>query len=381
MPVLETIAVLRILAVITKVNVLENALQVIWSDNSDSLFPFIWLRDTDPLGFHPQTHERLFDLTSIDIDIKPHCVSLTDQGVELQWPNEQQSSVFSLEHLANYAAQCKLQDPAQVTYQSWQQDFSPQVFDSKECQNPADLQRLFLCLKKHGLVIISGLEGTHGGEQFGDLVGFKRETNFGVMFEVINKADPNNLAYTAVELPLHTDLSNQQSPPGYQFLHCIENGAQGGESVLADGFAISEELKRSAPQDFERLCRGEMPFRFHDTQCDIRFSHPLISEQDGKISCFIFNAHLADSYPLAANDCIAYYRAYQRLMVEIRKEKYAKTLKLKAGEMIIFDNKRVLHGRNSFDPATGNRHLRGFYIDHGEVDSKIRLLSRSISNE
>ena len=361
---------------IKKIQTLDSALKVIWQDDTASVFPFIWLRDTDLLGFHPQTNERLFDLSSIDVLMKPQDVTLTERGVELQWPNEERRSLFSSAHLANYADACQLVDNAQVDYKGWFSEFSATRFIAKDCLQPARLKVLLQTLKRDGLVIVSQVEGTHGGEDFGELIGFKRETNFGVTFEVINKADPNNLAYTAVALPLHTDLSNQEKPPGYQFLHCIENGAHGGESILADGFSIAQALKRDDPQAYGLLCSEEMPFRFYDDACDIRFRHPLISEKKGQIQRFIFNAHLADSFNSIAGNCLTYYMAYQKLMREIRKDKYALQLKLQAGEMMIFDNMRVLHGRKSFDPTTGDRHLRGYYIDHGEVDSKLRMLSK-----
>ena len=49
--------------------------------------------------------------------------------------------------------------------------------------------------------------------------------------------------------------------------------------------------------------------------------------------------------------------------------------KLQAGEMVVFDNRRILHGRDAFDPSTGHRLLKGFYVDRGEFDSKIRMLA------
>ncbi|MEH6445586.1 MAG: TauD/TfdA family dioxygenase [Oceanospirillaceae bacterium] len=363
---------------IKTINVTNDAIDFTWADNSQSTFPFIWLRDIDPLGFHPQTAERLFDLTQVSIDIVPTNVEFTKQQLSLQWPDEIERSNFPATLLASYATNCQMQDAAAITYASWQGDFEIKRFsvNSFSKENPAQLKRMLSALKRDGLVIINELKGEHSGEQFGDLIGFKRETNFGVMFEVINKADPNNLAYTSVELPLHTDLSNQQLPPGYQFLHCIKNDAQGGESLLADGFAIAEGLRSQNPDNYQRLCQQKMPFRFHDKNCDIRYMHPLISEENGLINNFIFNAHLAESANLVDGENIDYYRAYQDLMRRIRLPEYALKLKLKAGEMMVFDNGRVLHGRSAFDPTTGDRHLRGYYIDHGEVDSKIRMLAK-----
>lgn len=44
------------------------------------------------------------------------------------------------------------------------------------------------------------------------------------------------------------------------------------------------------------------------------------------------------------------------------------------GEVLIFDNWRLLHGREGFDPSKGHRHLEGCYIDWDEVYSRIRVL-------
>ena len=331
----------------------------------------------DPLGFHPQTKERIFDLTSVDFDIQATNVRLTDRGVELQWPAQAQGSVFSAQLLFDYRQDCALQDPATVDYQSWQGDFTPPRYPAKQIQQPLAMAAMLKDLKRYGLVIVAGLESDTCGEQLGDLIGFKRESNFGVMFEVINKPEPNNLAYTSVDLPLHTDLPNQELPPGYQFLHCIANDAIGGESILADGYAIAEDMRVEAVEQFKLLCSQSMPFRFHDSNVDIRFRHPLIGlDENQQINSFIFNAHLAAGPDFIADNALQYYRAYRDLIGRVRQPQYALQLKLQAGEMMIFDNRRVLHGRNSFDPTSGKRHLRGYYIDRGEVDSRLRILAR-----
>jgi gamma-butyrobetaine dioxygenase len=41
---------------------------------------------------------------------------------------------------------------------------------------------------------------------------------------------------------------------------------------------------------------------------------------------------------------------------------------------MLFDNRRVLHGRAAYESESGNRHLRGCYIDRDELRSRIRLL-------
>ena len=197
---------------------------------------------------------------------------------------------------------------------------------------------------------------------------------------MINKPDPNNLAYTSVALPLHTDLPNQEVPPGYQFLHCLANEATGGGSLFADGFAMAEDLRAEDQEAFRLLCEVRIPFRFHDREADIRVHEPVITlAPSGEVIEIRYNAHLAGIFDMPADIMPDYYRAYRAFMAKTRDAKYRVVFRLKAGEMVVFDNRRVLHGRDSFDPSTGFRHLHGCYVDRGEFASRLRKLARANS--
>jgi gamma-butyrobetaine dioxygenase len=197
------------------------------------------------------------------------------------------------------------------------------------------------------------------------------------VFEVISKPDPNNLAYTSVALPLHTDLPNQEVPPGFQFLHCLANEAVGGGSIFADGFALAEDLRRDDPDAFRLLCDVPIPYRFHDDDADIQVREPVITlDRHGQVIEIRYNAHIAGMFDMAPEIMPAYYRAYRAFMTRTRDPLYRLTFKLEPGEMVVFDNRRVLHGRDAFDPASGFRHLHGCYVDRGEFTSRLRLLAR-----
>ncbi|MBS7689947.1 TauD/TfdA family dioxygenase [Pseudomonas lalucatii] len=59
----------------------------------------------------------------------------------------------------------------------------------------------------------------------------------------------------------------------------------------------------------------------------------------------------------------AFHRARQRLGELFCDPAYQIRFPLLAGELMLFDNSRVLHGRTRFDPSEGPRHLQGCYID------------------
>lgn len=64
-------------------------------------------------------------------------------------------------------------------------------------------------------------------------------------------------------------------------------------------------------------------------------------------------------------------------MTTTRDPAYGIALKLRGGEMVVFDNRRVKHGREAFDPSSVFRRLRGCYVDRGEWDGRIRVLARA----
>ena len=55
----------------------------------------------------------------------------------------------------------------------------------------------------------------------------------------------------------------------------------------------------------------------------------------------------------------------------------ASNFKLGAGDMICFDNRRVLRGRTSFDPTSSKRWLRGCYMKREELWSGLRMAARA----
>ncbi len=66
-----------------------------------------------------------------------------------------------------------------------------------------------------------------------------------------------------------------------------------------------------------------------------------------------------------------FYRAYGRLAELAFDRSRRATVALTPGDILVFDNWRVLHGRNGF---SGHRHYLGAYLNHEDLESKRRLL-------
>lgn len=367
---------------VTNLTVRTDTLVVTWTDGTTTQFPTIWLRDNCPSGLHPDTHERLLDLLAVEETPVLISAALENNAAVLEYADGH-ISCMPMSLITAHRPGQPAADAGDVLAQLWRADHGA----ANIARHPATpILSSDLALKKwmqdtaaYGLTIIDHLQDrANAGVEIAERIGFLRATNFGTTFEVVNKPDPNNLAYTSVALPLHTDLPNQEVPPGYQFLHCLANEATGGGSLFADGFAMAEDLRDEDPEAFRLLCDVAIPFRFHDKIADIRVHRPVITlGSKGEVIEIRYNAHLAGVFDMPAEIMPAYYRAYRAYMTKTRDPKYRLTLKLKAGEMVVFDNRRVLHGRDSFDPSTGFRHLHGCYVDRGEFSSRLRLLARN----
>ena len=340
-----------------------------------------WLRDNCPSGFHPQTGERTFDLLSLPDDLAVQSVEVDRLGaLVVRWAHDGHTSRFAPDWLWRHRPGARRADPSAIAPVCWRaadlQAGLPRHGAGAILASDTALRHWMQDCKRHGLSLVEGLTGGGAASMaIARRIGFLRETNFGATFEVVNLADPNNLAYTAMELPLHTDLANQELPPGYQFLHCIANDAAGGGSVLADGFAIAQSLREQDPQAFAALVSTPVPFRFFDRTVDIRARRPVITlDSDGALQEIAYNAHLTDLIDLPAQTMEPWYRAYRAFMRLTRDPTFRLAFKMSAGQMVVFDNRRVLHGREAFDPSTGYRHLHGCYVDRGEFDSRLRML-------
>lgn len=366
---------------ISALEVRPEALLATWSKSGRVTYPTLWLRDNCPSAFHPQTDERVLDLLALDAEPVLLNAEAGSETVTLHYADGHISHM-PLALLAAHRPGCPESDPAAIPPRLWRADLTPAGvprFAAPRIMTDDTVLREWL---EHtaatGLSLVNRLEDRiDAGVDVACKIGFLRETNFGMTFEVISRPLPNNLAYTALTLPLHTDLPNQEVPPGFQFLHCLANEAEGGRSLFADGFALAEDLRAKDPEAFRLLSEVAIPFRFHDRDADIRTHAPVITlDRTGAVSEIRWNAHIAATFDMPADVMPAYYRAYRTFMAMTRDPAYQLTFKLKAGEMIVFDNRRVLHGRESFNPATGFRHLHGCYVDRGEFNSRLRLLAR-----
>ena len=199
----------------------------------------------------------------------------------------------------------------------------------------------------------------------------------GSVFDVKAVPQPENLAYSDVGLGLHTDNPYREPVPGFQALHTLLAAPDGGDSLFADGFALAEHLRHCAAGAFTLLTRTAVPFRYRSRSAELYAERPLIAlDCAGGVSAVHYNSRSIGPLTLSAGDCASFYAAYRQLAGLLREPRFQLATRLADGELVVFDNQRVLHGRTGFASARHPRHLRGCYLTRDSVYSEQALLHR-----
>ena len=363
-------------------------LTVSWNDDVNSEFHYLWLRDNCACAdcVTPLSREQVFEICDVPLDIAPSKVTIADDGrLLVTWGNDQhisrfhpgwlRSHCYSVQARAKRYKAPKIWDKARICEQLPKHQYEQVMQDDLALLDWLRDQR------DYGIALIKGVDTSVGTVAKGaNRISFIRETNFGVLFDVKAKPNANSAAYTTLRLPLHTDLPTRELQPGLQFLHCLINDAGGGESRLVDGFKIADHMRQHFPAEFKALSTIAMEFRNTDKNSDYRFSGPaLVLDSKGDVVEIRLANFLRGPLDLPAEQVIPFYRGYRCFMTLTRQASFQFYYRLEPGDLVVFDNRRVLHARNAFDLQQGERHLQGCYVDRDELMSRIRVLDRVIS--
>ncbi|WP_323151020.1 gamma-butyrobetaine dioxygenase [Pseudomonas glycinae] len=355
-----------------------------WADGRVSPFHHVWLRDNCPCPqcVYSVTREQVFEIIDAAPDLTPSAVHIdTDGCLRIDWQDGHLSR-FDAGWLRAHAYDDESRTERLASRPKpflWRSDLQLPVFDYAALMNDnAALLQWLLAVRDIGLTQVRGVPTEPGSlKLIAQRISFIRESNFGVLFNVQSKADADSNAYTAFNLPLHTDLPTRELQPGLQFLHCLVNDAEGGESIFVDGFAIAEALRQEDPASFKALCEIPVEFRNKDRHSDYRCLAPIIAlDALGRVAEIRMANFLRGAFDTSVEQMPLLYRAYRRFIAMTREPRFRFMQRLNPGELWCFDNRRTLHARNAFDPATGARHFQGCYIDRDELLSRILVLQR-----
>ena len=358
-----------------------------WRDGQQSRHLYYWLRENChcPHCTHPDAWERMLDFLAVPLDIAPASIRTAADGVHIEWPPHDapcDGTFYSWTWLDAHRSE----RPARLARKKRQRPWSGNAVDKSASAvhyrevmaRDAGLLELLAHVEADGVGFVRGVPAEEGAVMvLAERIAFIEESHFGRFFRVESKPNAENLAYTPRALLPHNDLSSRRHLPGIQFLHCLVNDATGGESVLVDGIACAEELRRSDPGAFELLSTCPVVFTsIADTWHIVNRATVIDLDEDGDVRGTRCHPALLGPVDIEPDRQMAFYRAYREFLALATSEAMQFRFRLAAGECQVFDNHRMMHARSAFDPATGHRLFEGCYVCRDDLFSRLEVLRR-----
>ena len=371
---------------ISKLEKNTNYLKIIWDDGEESRFNYLWLRDNCPSAHDKDSRHRMFNILNISTDISPKTYNVNNNGsLEIEWsegnhkssydPSWLRENCYTIKNKTKYVSPYKLWD------NSLQNNLKSIEIDYDEIINSEDgLVKWLELLHYTGISIVKNAPvEKNSAFKVLNRISHTRETFFKTPFEVINIPKPNNSAYTAHALRNHMDLPWFENPPGYQFLHCLNNSAKGGNSSAVDAFAVADYLRKNEEKIFDILVNTPLKFRDKDyTQEAVRsfYGSAISLTKDGDYNDIRYSIATLDALDCHPDKMDSVYKALHRFGNLLHDAKFQINFRLEPGDIFSFNNRRLLHGRTEFDPNSGHRHLQGYYMDRDEIIGRLNYLKK-----
>ncbi len=341
----------------------------------------LWLLacSTEPFDLDPSSRQRVHDPAEVDPLLGVVAQRIVGNELHVDF-SDGRVRRFDCAELARRAVLADREAPPTPVPWATPRDLASIDWVDVEAGDPERLRRVLDGLHRVGCFTIHGAPTEPGSlhdiaARFGRVSG----TNFGTLFDVESLPRPVDLAYSAAGLAAHTDQPYRRPTPGLQFLHTLCNDAPGGESTVVDGLAGVIALRAADPDGFAALCELEVEFRY-DIGTDVVVHRAPVIELDrhGDLRQLRFSPRV-DTPPLALPVVsAAWFRARRWLAEWFADPAHRMEFKMVAGDVLVVDNHRLLHGRRPFDPSIGRRHLQGCYIDHDGPATMWRLLDRQL---
>ncbi len=338
----------------------------------------LWLRERCPCTEcrDPRTGQRLLDAWSLPLDTTVTDAQETEERIDVTF-SDGHVARFDLDALERAVHPQPDERDDIVTWDGRLSDL-PEADWNEAADDDRALHAMLESLRRYGFVLVRNVPAEMDGVgSVVERIGPMRRTNWGGIADVKAIPEAYDLTMTTRALEPHTDNPYREPIPGYIFLHCLVNDADGGDSTVTDGFRVAEELRRNAPEEFDALTRVRPHFTYVDDDTILENSGPLIELDDRARPFRVRMSNRTDA--VAAEDPALlerYYQARKHLTELVNDPGFQLQFKLEPGDLIVMDNYRLLHGRTGYRPGSGHRHMRQCYMDRDSVGSRRKVLAR-----
>jgi gamma-butyrobetaine dioxygenase len=368
-------------------------LTVVWKNGCQASYHYVWLRHNCPCAkcVQPHSGQKLIQFHHIPSALRARYAKIKEESdiLEVEWPDGHVSSFGGqFLRLYNYGKEARSRrrerwgGPSRKTWTPETLVQAPhlQLSYSEVLNTDQGLLNLLEQLHRYGIAIIKNVP-TQLGEisKVAERVGPIRDSIYGRVWDVKSLDEPNNIAYSSVALPLHMDLMYYELPPGFQFLHCLVNKASGGSNIFIDGFKVAELMREEMEERFQLLTRARVTYHYcHPPNHWLRQRRPVIEldSETGDLKYINFAPAFEGPLDLDFDEVDTFYESFRKFTKMIEDANFHFWRMPEEGDLVVFDNRRVLHARTAF---TGDRHLQGTYVDRDALDDTFRCLHHKLA--
>ena len=366
----------------------NGVVKVKWTDGREAKYHPMWLRDNCACAHCIDTgsHERVNSILLIPNDVQPDSVAVSNLGgLLVNWSEPVGHCTQSHYHPGwlqafDYSNGTRPIDEWEI--ETWGQELEENlpIFTADEVFNDENARyNLLTTIRRLGLAIVTDMpKDLEAFERISTQIGLLRDMNWGKIFEIIAKPEGEYIANRGFALDAHSDAATREYMPGFQIFQCVENTSKGGESFWVDGFRIVEIMREKYPEDFELLSTAPWEQASRSKGSHYRWNAPVIDlDHKGRITAVRDTTWLRE--PLCADfeTVPKLYKAYRKFASLKAARENQVERKLVEGDVAFVDNRRALHGRRAFNPASGLRHIRTCYGEREELLSSIRMIERA----
>ncbi len=358
---------------IKNLKILPDKLQILFSNNKKDNFLNIWLRDhaKDIDSWDTRSNQRKLFTAKLDPHLHIINAELMDNGnyVEILWSDLKKPIKYSSKFLAENS---KDQKKTVSNIKMWKANEIEDVYVEFEEAVSNGFSLFLKKLYSNGFVVLKNCETKMKSvETIAKKIGYIRESIFGGLWSFESNQSKADSAYTQDELRPHTDSTYSNDAPGLQLLLCCHYNAIGGESILVDGFKIAEKIKNENKDLFQLLSEVEVTGQYVGDGVFLESKRPIFKmNSENELIQVSFNNYDRAPFRLDDKQTLEFYNAIREFDLIANNENFQWRHILKPGELLIFNNWRILHGRASFK---GERKMSGCYINKEDFDSSCRL--------
>ena len=354
--------------------ILPDSLHVKFKNKLDDNFLNIWLRDhaKDDENWDKRSNQRKTYTANLDSNLFIKEASIGENGshINILWSDSESFIKYSAKFLQDNLIKKEFKNHKYFLWKS--KDIDDQVYLNYNDVLSKDGFKFFLKnLYEFGFCVIKNCKTEmETVETIANKIGYVRESIFGGLWEFESNENMADSAYTQEELRPHTDSTYSKDAPGLQLLLCCDYNATGGESIMVDGFKIAETLKKEK-EIFDILSNIEVPGRYVGDGVILEASRPVFKfNSKEELVQVSFNNYDRAEFRIENQLMLKFYDAIKKFDNLANKVEFQWRHILKPGELLIFNNWRILHGRGSFK---GKRKMSGCYINMEDFESICKI--------